>query len=70
MANEGKALVICTAADEARALAALRAHPLGADACRIGEVCATPASRVLLRTRIGGERIVELPLGDDLPRIC
>jgi len=70
VANEGKALVICAAADEARALAALRAHPLGGDACRIGEVCADPASRVLLRTRIGGERLVELPLGDDLPRIC
>jgi hydrogenase expression/formation protein HypE len=70
VANEGKALVVCTAADEARALAALRAHPLGREACRIGEVCATPVSRVLLRTRIGGERLVELPLGDDLPRIC
>lgn len=70
VANEGKALVICSAADEARALAALRAHPLGHDACRIGEICATPVSRVLLRTRIGGERLVELPLGDDLPRIC
>ena len=70
VANEGKALVICAAADEACALAALRAHPLGADACRIGEIYAAPASRVLLRTRIGGERIVELPLGDDLPRIC
>lgn len=70
VANEGKALVVCTAADEERALAALRAHPLGEEACRIGEICAAPASRVLLRTRIGGERLVELPLGDDLPRIC
>jgi len=70
VANEGKALVICAAGDEARALAALRSHPLGGDACRIGEVCAAPAGRVLLRTRIGGERLVELPLGDDLPRIC
>ena len=70
VANEGKALVICAAADAARALAALRSHPLGGDACRIGEVFAAPADRVLLRTRIGGERLVELPLGDDLPRIC
>jgi hydrogenase expression/formation protein HypE len=70
VANEGKALVLCAAADAERALAALRAHPLGSDACRIGEVCATPVGRVLLRTRIGGERLVELPLGDDLPRIC
>lgn len=70
VANEGKALVICSAGDEACALAALRAHPLGREACRIGAVHAAPASRVLLRTRIGGERLIELPLGDDLPRIC
>ncbi|TAN38616.1 MAG: hydrogenase expression/formation protein HypE [Verrucomicrobia bacterium] len=70
VANEGKALVICAAADEERALAALRAHPLGHDACRIGAVLAAPAGKVLLHTRIGGERLVEMPLGDDLPRIC
>ena len=70
VANEGKALVICAAADETRALAALRAHPLGRDACRIGEVLAAPIGKVLLHTRIGGERLVEMPLGDDLPRIC
>jgi hydrogenase expression/formation protein HypE len=70
VANEGKALVICAAADEARALATLRAHPLGREACRIGAVLAAPAGKVLLHTRIGGERLVEMPLGDDLPRIC
>ena len=70
VANEGKALVLCAAADEARALAALWAHPLGRNACRIGEVLPAPQGKVLLRTRIGGERLVEMPLGDDLPRIC
>ena len=70
VANEGKALVICAATDEARTLATLRAHPLGRDACRIGEVLAASDGKVLLHTRIGGERLLEMPLGDDLPRIC
>jgi len=70
VANEGKALVLCAAADAERALAELRAHSLGCDACRIGEVLPAPAGKVLLHTRIGGERLVEMPLGDDLPRIC
>jgi len=70
VANEGKALVICAAADEARALGTLRAHPLGRKACRIGTVLSAPAGRVLLHTGIGGERLLGMPLGDDLPRIC
>jgi len=70
VANEGKALVVCAAADEATALAALRAHPLGRDVRRIGTVLSAPRGQVLLHTRLGGERLVDLPLGDDLPRIC
>jgi len=70
VANEGKALVVCAADDAARALAALRAHPLGRAAGRIGTVLAGPRGQVLLHTRLGGERLVDLPLGDDLPRIC
>ena len=70
VANEGKALVFCAPADAVRALAALRAHPLGREAGRIGTVIAAPRGKVLLRTRLGGERLVEMPLGDDLPRIC
>jgi hydrogenase expression/formation protein HypE len=70
VANEGK-LVACVpgaAADDV--LAAMRAHPLGRDACRIGRVEAEPAGRVLLETAIGGTRIVDVPAGELLPRIC
>jgi len=72
VANEGKFIVI-TAADEAdAALAAMREHPLGRDAAVIGDVLPAPARgpRVTLLTRIGGERVLEMPYGEDLPRIC
>lgn len=70
VANEGKALVLCSRAGAKKALASLRSHPLGKDAAIIGVV--EPASRgmVVLETGLGGERIVEPPLGEDLPRIC
>jgi hydrogenase expression/formation protein HypE len=69
-ANEGKAVVVCAPGDALRALASLRAHPLGRAAVAIGEVLAEPAGRVLMRTRLGGERMVDVPSGEDLPRIC
>jgi hydrogenase expression/formation protein HypE len=70
VANEGKliAIVAPEAADEA--LAALRAHPLGMDAVLLGEVRAEPAGLVLLDTALGGTRIVDMLVGDPLPRIC
>ncbi len=70
VANEGKALVICAPAQAERALRILRAHPLGREAAVIGAVTAAPVGMVLLETKMGGERIVESPLGEDLPRIC
>ena len=70
VANEGKALVVCSPEDAGAVLAALRRHPLGVGACEIGEVTGGPAGRVLLRTGLGGERIVDVPSGEDLPRIC
>lgn len=70
VANEGKALVICAPAQAERALRILRAHPLGREAAVIGAVTAAPVGMVLLETTMGGERIVESPLGEDLPRIC
>ncbi len=70
VANEGKlvAVVAPDAVDDA--LAALRAHPLGADAVEIGMVEAEPRGMVLLDTALGGSRIVDLLVGDPLPRIC
>lgn len=70
VANEGKALVLCPESQAEAALGILKAHPLGADACVIGKVVADTDATVLLRTRVGGDRIVGIPLGEDLPRIC
>ncbi len=57
-----------TAADSA--LAALRAHPLGEQAAVIGHVTDDPPGIVQLKTAFGGRRIVDLLVGDPLPRIC
>ncbi len=70
IANEGKVVVFCRSADAERVLNAMKSHPLGHRACIIGEVAAEPAGIALLHTAIGGERIVDLPTGEDLPRIC
>jgi hydrogenase expression/formation protein HypE len=70
IANEGKLVVFCRQADADRVLAAMKSHPLGRQAVVIGEVTEKPKGMVLLHTTIGGERIVDLPTGEDLPRIC
>jgi hydrogenase expression/formation protein HypE len=70
VANEGKAIVVCAEKDSARVLDILRSHPLGREARLIGRVVSEHPGMVLLETTIGGERIVEVPSGEDLPRIC
>ena len=71
VANEGKFVVIAPPGETEAALEAMRSHPLGRDAVVIGEVLpGGPGPRVTLRTTIGGERVLELPYGEDLPRIC
>jgi hydrogenase expression/formation protein HypE len=70
VANEGK-LVAVVAPDVAdRALAALRAVPGCEDAADIGEVHGSPAGMVLVQTAFGGRRVMDLLVGDPLPRIC
>ena len=70
VANEGKFIAI-VAPDEAQpALAAMRAHPQGARATIVGEIMAEPPGIVALRTAFGGSRIVDMLVGDPLPRIC
>ncbi|HEY8060140.1 MAG TPA: AIR synthase-related protein, partial [Acidimicrobiales bacterium] len=70
VANEGK-LVAVVGPDEAdAAVRALRGHPLGAQAAVIGEVVAEPEGLVVLQTSFGGTRIVDMLVGDPLPRIC
>jgi len=70
IANEGKVLAVVAPEAVDRALAAMRAHPLGKDAAIIGTVQAAPASMVFLRTDIGGTRVLDMLVGDPLPRIC
>jgi hydrogenase expression/formation protein HypE len=51
-------------------LTAMRSHPLGKEAVAIGEVVAAHPGRVVLESRIGGRRIVDMLSGEQLPRIC
>lgn len=70
VANEGKLIAVVAPEDAERALAALRAHPLGRHAAVIGEVTADEHNFVQMTTRFGGRRIVDWLSGDQLPRIC
>jgi hydrogenase expression/formation protein HypE len=70
LANEGRLVAIVPPSDADRALAAMRAHPLGAGACRIGRVTERRPRQVIMRTVLGGQHIVDMLVGDQLPRIC
>jgi hydrogenase expression/formation protein HypE len=70
VANEGKLLAIVARADADRVLAAMQAHPLGARACIIGRCVQEHASMLVAKTALGGTRVVDLPIGEQLPRIC
>ncbi|MET7690353.1 hydrogenase expression/formation protein HypE [Streptomyces sp. NPDC005483] len=71
VANEGCMVAFIDAVAAEAALAALRSVPEGAQAVRIGEVLPTEAGgRVTVRTLVGARRIVDMPLGEQLPRIC
>jgi hydrogenase expression/formation protein HypE len=70
VANEGKLICICAAADADRLLAVMRAHSLGQDAAVIGEVTDDPNHFVQMKTALGGRRMVDWLTGEQLPRIC
>jgi hydrogenase expression/formation protein HypE len=70
VANEGRFVTFVSEHDGDRALAALRAHPGAAGACRIGTVQGARPGHVTLRTAIGTSRLVEMFSGEQLPRIC
>jgi hydrogenase expression/formation protein HypE len=70
VACEGRLVAVVDSASAGQALAALRAHPQGADAAIIGQATAEPPGVVQLKTAFGGTRIVDLLVGDPLPRIC
>jgi hydrogenase expression/formation protein HypE len=70
IANEGKLIAVCAAADAERLLAAMRAHPLGREAAAIGRVTEDAHCFVQMKTRFGGRRMVDWLSGEQLPRIC
>lgn len=70
VANEGKLVAVVASADAPDLVAAMRAHPLGRGACVIGRVVADHPGVVVARTPLGGTRVVDPPLGEQLPRIC
>jgi len=70
IANEGKMVVIVPEARAGRALAAMRGDPFGREAAVIGRVVRDHPGTVVARTSIGGSRVVDLPAGELLPRIC
>jgi hydrogenase expression/formation protein HypE len=70
VANEGKLVAICAAADADRLLTTMRAHPLGRNAALIGEAIADAHHFVQMETTFGGRRVVDWLTGEQLPRIC
>lgn len=70
VANEGKLIAVVPADQADAALEAMRAHPLGREAVILGQVVAQHPGLVTMRTGLGAERMVDMPLGEQLPRIC
>ncbi|MES0360031.1 MAG: AIR synthase-related protein, partial [Anaerolineales bacterium] len=70
VANEGKLVAIVNGEVAEDILAAMQSHPLGKDAALIGHVVEDHPGMVLAKTGIGGSRVVDLPAGELLPRIC
>ncbi|MBX9392068.1 hydrogenase expression/formation protein HypE [Streptomyces sp. TRM72054] len=70
VANEGKLIAFVPREHADAVLAAMRAHERGSEAAIIGEVVADHPGMVVARTGLGGTRVVDMPLGEQLPRIC
>ncbi len=69
VANEGKLVAFVDPASADRALEAMKRHPLGREAAIVGRAVGR-ASEIVVRTSVGGSRVLDLPLTDPLPRIC
>jgi hydrogenase expression/formation protein HypE len=70
VANEGKVVAFVPAADADQVLGAMRSHPEGINATIIGEVTSTHRGMVAARTPLGSTRVVDMQVGEQLPRIC
>jgi hydrogenase expression/formation protein HypE len=69
-ANEGKLIAFVAAAEAKKILTAMRSHPPGKDSVIIGEVTSDHPGTVIMKTHIGGTRVVDMLSGEQLPRIC
>jgi hydrogenase expression/formation protein HypE len=70
LANEGKLVAVVPANQAEELLKLMQQHPAGKDSAIVGKVSAEPAGRVVLQTSFGGSRIVDMLVGEQLPRIC
>jgi len=70
VANEGKLLAIISADVAPKVLQRMQSHPLGRESRIIGQVLEAPQGMVLMKTSIGGTRVVDMLFGEQLPRIC
>jgi hydrogenase expression/formation protein HypE len=70
IANEGKLIAVVAREDADLVLDRIRNHPYGESATIIGEVIESPKGRVLMKTAIGSTRVIDMPGGELLPRIC
>jgi hydrogenase expression/formation protein HypE len=70
VANEGKAVFFVAPDAAERVLEVLRAHPLGREAALIGQVTAEHKRMLVARTVMGGNRVIPVQIGEQLPRIC
>jgi len=70
VANEGKLIALVPESEHEAVLAAMREHPLGREAVVIGEVIRDHPGAVVMKTRVGGTRVVDMLSGEQLPRIC
>jgi hydrogenase expression/formation protein HypE len=70
VANEGKCLALVAPEAAGAALEAMRSHPLGREAAIIGKVVEAHPGSVIMRSRVGGKRVVDMLSGEQLPRIC
>jgi hydrogenase expression/formation protein HypE len=70
VANEGKLVAVVPSEISAAILDAMHKHPLGKESAIIGEVTSDHAGLVFMKTALGATRIVDMPVGEQLPRIC
>jgi hydrogenase expression/formation protein HypE len=70
LANEGKLVAIVPPSHSDEILRTMLNHPAGRHSAIIGSVCENPAGRVVLETGFGGNRVVDMLVGEQLPRIC